>query len=94
MSRQLSGVFMSFLGINDLTWRRYRRHIYAATYQDVLDELHTAEAALVNALSLASTRQRGRPIVDADDRTALKEIIDQVRNYIDHVQEEYGDMYE
>lgn len=75
-----------FLGIPGEFWSSYRRQIYRADYEIVLNDLRTGEAALASALSAGSW---GSNRMSRGDRVALIELIDSVRNYIDHIEQEY-----
>jgi hypothetical protein len=66
--------------------RKYRHSIKRAEVNDVYDDLLMADAVLTNALTCASA---GKSQLQVKDRHTLLELINQVRNYIDHVGEQY-----
>ena len=75
-----------FLDIADNIWNLYHKRIGRSGMLEIMDELYYAEASLVNALACSS---RGRYTLNTRDRATLVELIDQARNYIDHVNQEY-----
>lgn len=75
---------MMFLGLSAEFWSMHRRRTKQADLTDVLEELRFAEGALVNALSFGS---RGRGRIHREDKEVIVELIDQVRNFIDHLGE-------
>jgi len=80
------GDALAFLGLSPDYWSTHRRRVQLSEYSDVIEELDCAGDCLVNALAYGS---RGRHMLAKDDREALLELIDSVRNYIDHIKEEY-----
>lgn len=68
------------------TWSVHRRRVRHAKLVDFLSELHAAEDSLTNALSFGSQKYVS---IARTDRTALVELIDEIRNYIDHIKQEY-----
>lgn len=77
---------MSFLGLEQNLWSFHRRRVRISDYDMIKSELNRAENALVNALAYSS---QGRDRFEPRDRATLTELIDEVRNYIDHINEEY-----
>lgn len=75
-------MFMNF----NSAWASYRRQADFAELSDIMLELREAEQSLTNALSFGS---RGRGKLTYRDRHTLVELIDEIRNYIDHIEEVY-----
>ena len=75
-----------FLGVSPDYWSAHRRRIRLSEYADIMEELYAAGDNLANALAYGS---QGRHTLRREDRVALIELINQVRNYIEHIEEEY-----
>jgi hypothetical protein len=76
---------MTFLGLSKDRWRGHRRRVNRSNLYDIRNELHDANEALTNALAYGSIGYS----LSKEDRIALKELIDNVRNFIDHIEQEY-----